>query len=176
MQLDTGIRHRAIQRGIPGRPHANPHDRHASTAQSTHTWKWTLGKKFIALKIRDEIEGKIVSTGEEILGIDQRSGGLGHWFFGSAGFHGGGQWSGKGKRWELQWESFDPDGKKYAGVSDHVQLGADAYTWQMRDITADGNATRTSGRTNVAATLLHLASVRPETGFSLVSGRDLWVS
>ena len=105
---------------------------------SMHTWRWTLGKKFITLRIQEEINGKVVSTGEEILGKDQSTGALAHWFFGSTGIHGSGTWSRNGDRWELKWRGFALGGKKYEAIGDHVQIDAHGYTWQLRDMTEDG--------------------------------------
>lgn len=122
-------------------PEGSPEIAPAGTKiHSTNSWTWTLGRKFIALRIRDEANGKVVSTGEELMGADQRTGGLGHWFFGSVGFHGDGVWSKQADAWALKWESFDPNGKKYEGTSYHIRLDENAYTWQMRDLSEDGKS------------------------------------
>jgi hypothetical protein len=63
---------------------------------------------------------------------------LGRWFFGSRGFHGSGIWSRTGDVWSIKWQSFEPDDKKIEGVSDHVRIDADTFTWQMRDIKENG--------------------------------------
>jgi len=97
-----------------------------SKVVSVHTWRWTLNKKFITLKIREEINGRVASTGEEILGTDQDSGALAHWFFGSTGVHGVGTWRRNGDTWELKWRAAAPGGKKYEAVGDHVQIDADS--------------------------------------------------
>jgi hypothetical protein len=109
---------------------------------STNSFRRTLGREFISLKIRDRIDGKLRSTGEEIIGHDNTAGKLGHWFFGSRGFHGNGLWSRTGDVWSIKWQSFEPDGKKIEGVSDHVRIDADAFTWQMRDIKENGKDVR----------------------------------
>ncbi len=110
-----------------------------SKVVSTHMWRWTLNKKFIALRIHEKIEGRVASTGEEILGRDQGSGALAHWFFGSTGIHGAGTWSRNGDTWALKWHAVAHGGKKYEATSYHVQIDADSYTWQLKDITEDGN-------------------------------------
>ena len=111
-----------------------------SKVVSMHTWRWTLGKKFITLRIQEEINGKVASAGEEILGKDQGTGALAHWFFGSTGIHGSGTWRRDGNQWELKWRGFGPGGKTYEAISDHVPIHADGYTWQMRDMTVNGNS------------------------------------
>jgi hypothetical protein len=97
-----------------------------------------LNKKFITLKIREEINGRVASTGEEILGTDQDSGALAHWFFGSTGTHGVGTWRRNGDTWELKWRAAAPGGKKYEAVGDHVPIDAVSYTWKIRDLTENG--------------------------------------
>lgn len=105
---------------------------------SRHTWRWTLDRRFIALKIVETIDGKTVSTGEEILGTDQSTGALTHWFFGSTGIHGAGEWQGRGNTWELKWRAYSPGGKIYEAVSDHIRIDDNAYTWQMKNLTENG--------------------------------------
>jgi hypothetical protein len=107
---------------------------------STNSWRSTLGKNFISLNIRDQIEGKPLSTGMEILGRNNDTGTLGHWFFGSKGFHGSGEWSRAGDVWSLKWKSFELDGKKYEGVSKQIQVDADTYTWQMVNLKENGKS------------------------------------
>jgi hypothetical protein len=109
-----------------------------SKVVSTNSWRSTLDKKFIALKIHEEIDGKVASTGEEILGKDQSTGELTHWFFGSTGSHGSGKWRRNGNTWELKWYGFAPGGKKYEAVAEQVQIDPDSYTWQLRNITENG--------------------------------------
>ncbi len=105
---------------------------------SSNSFHWTLGKKFMMLNIRDKVDGKLASTGHEIIGHDNTTGTLRQWFYGSKGFHGTGHWSRSGDVWTIKWESFEPDGKHYEGFSDHVSVDADTFTWQMRDIKEDG--------------------------------------
>jgi hypothetical protein len=109
-----------------------------SKVLSMQTWRRTLDRKFISLKIREEIDGRVASTGEEILGTDQDTGALAQWFFGSTGVHGVGTWHRNGERWELKWRAAAPGGKKYEAIADHIQLDADTYTWQLRDLTENG--------------------------------------
>ena len=106
----------------------------------TASWRWTLGKRFMSLKLRDEIDGKLTSTGDEILGVDNATGKLGHWFYGSNGFHGGGHWFRDGDSWAIKWRRLEPSGKVYDGVGDHIQIDADTYEWQIRDLKENGKA------------------------------------
>jgi len=101
-------------------------------------WQWTLAREFIVLRSRDEIDGKVSSTGHELVGFDDATGKLAHWLFGSTGGHGTGVWSREGDRWMLKWEAAAPGGKKFAGTSDQILIDADTYTWQMRDLTENG--------------------------------------
>jgi hypothetical protein len=94
----------------------------------------------MSLKLRDEIDGKLTSTGEEILGVDNATGKLGHWFYGSNGFHGSGHWFRDGDSWAIKWRSLEPGGKVYDGVGDHIQIDADTYEWQIRDFKENGKA------------------------------------
>jgi hypothetical protein len=92
----------------------------------------------MSLKIRDQIDGKINVTGDELIGGDNSTGKLGHLLFGSKGFLGTAHWSRDGDVWSITWQSFEPDGKKIEGVSQHVQIDADTFTWQMVDLKEDG--------------------------------------
>jgi hypothetical protein len=102
------------------------------------TWRWTMGKRFIGLSIREAIDGKVVGTGQEIVGIDEGTGQLAHWFFGSTGINGSGQWSREGDTWKLRWKCVAPDGKKQEGTSEQIFVDADTYTWQLRDLSENG--------------------------------------
>jgi hypothetical protein len=119
-------------------PEGNPIGPAGAHVVSRNSFRWTLGKKFISLIIRDKIDGKPGSTGHEFMGHDNQTDSLGHWFFGSRGYHGSGQWSRNGDKWFLTWKSHEPNGKYYEGVSDHVAVDANTFTWQMRDITENG--------------------------------------
>lgn len=109
-------------------------------SQVTHTesWRWAMNRKFIVLNLRDEIAGKVAATGQEILGLDESTGKLTHWYFGSTGGQGHGTWARRGNCWMLHWQGISPGGKKVQGTSDQILLDADTYTWQMRDITENG--------------------------------------
>lgn len=109
-----------------------------STVKHVETWRWLMGKKFIALSIRDEIGGKVVSTGHEYIGVDPGTGKLAHWFFGSAGGRGQGHWTRQEDCWMLHWQGFDARGDRVAGTSDQIRIDADTYIWHMRDIAVDG--------------------------------------
>ncbi|MHB8898358.1 MAG: hypothetical protein ACYC6Y_06395 [Thermoguttaceae bacterium] len=104
----------------------------------TESWRWSLAKKYIVLKFDDQIDGKTVSSGEELVGLDISTGKLMHWFFGSSGGHGQGEWSRQGDDWMLKWHGIGTGGKEIAGTSDQILIDAETYTWQMRDLTEDG--------------------------------------
>ena len=87
--------------------------------------------------MREEIDGKVAQSGQELVGFDESTGKLVHWFFGSTGVHGSGVWSRQGNLWMLTWQGIGPGGKKVEGTSDQILIDPDTYTWQMRDLRHD---------------------------------------
>lgn len=102
------------------------------------SWRWARDRKLLSLTLRDEIDGKVVQKGQEFVRFDDATGKLVHWFYGSTGTHGSGVWSRQGESWKLKWQGVDPGGKKIEGTSEQILIDADTYTWQMRDLTEDG--------------------------------------
>ncbi len=109
-----------------------------SKIMHTELWRRTFDKRCISLTFRDEIDGKVVQRGQERVVFDDATGRLVHWFIGSTGTHGNGAWSRQGEVWTLQWQGTAPGGEKLEGVSDHVSIDPDTYTWKMRELSNDG--------------------------------------
>ncbi|NLY02081.1 MAG: hypothetical protein GXY83_38855 [Rhodopirellula sp.] len=106
--------------------------------RSFESWRWGLGKKFILMNWREEIDGKHVVTSHYVIGPNLETGALSTWFFESLGGHGTGTWRSDGDKLVTPWRSFTPSGKKYQGVSDSVRIDDDTYLWQVRDVTESG--------------------------------------
>ncbi|MHB8861162.1 MAG: hypothetical protein ACYC6N_02075 [Pirellulaceae bacterium] len=107
---------------------------------TNNTWQWGLKTGFITLGIRDMIGDKVNLVGYELLGTDQATEELAHWFYGSDGGHGSGKWTRDGKNWKLTWECSVPGKKKVSGVSVIEPVDENTYTWEMVNLKENGEA------------------------------------
>lgn len=105
---------------------------------STGSDFWMENKSYIGYKFRDEIDGKVVHQGFEMVGVDPQSKKLIHWLFSIMGGWGTGEWSVEGNTWTLKWSATAADRTKYEGVSFLVPIDADTYTWEMKDNKKNG--------------------------------------
>lgn len=98
-------------------------------------------KNYIGLKFRDEIDGKVVHKGFEMIGVDPQSKKTIHWLFSILGGWGPGEWTVEGKTWKLRWTGTTAGGTKYEGVSFMVPVDPNTHTWEMKECKKNGKPT-----------------------------------
>jgi hypothetical protein len=109
--------------------------------RATCSYSWMQKRNYIRLKFRDEINGKVVHEGLEIVGVDPESKKIMHWLFSILGGWGQGEWTVEGKTWKLKWWGTTADGTKLEGVSYMVPLNDNTHTWQIKDCKRNGKLT-----------------------------------
>ncbi len=108
---------------------------------SFNSYYWMQNKNYIGFRFRDEIDGKVVHSGFEMIGVDPQSKKTIHWLFSVLGGWGPGEWSVDGKTWKLRWTGTTSDGTKYEGVSFMAPVDANTHTWEMKDCKKNGEPT-----------------------------------
>ncbi|MCL4852101.1 MAG: hypothetical protein KJZ78_12070, partial [Bryobacteraceae bacterium] len=108
--------------------------------RSTGSFYWMQNKNYIGYRFRDEVDGKLGHQGFEMIGVDPQSKKIIHWLFSIMGGWGTAEWTLDGKTWKLKWSGTIADGTTFAGVSYHVPIDADAFTWQMKQNTKNGKS------------------------------------
>jgi len=112
-----------------------------SKVRSFTSYSWMENKNYIGLRFRDEIDGKVVHSGFEMIGVDPQSKKTIHWLFSILGGWGPGEWTVEGKTWTLKWTGTTADGTKYEGVSFMVPVDANTHTCEMKECKKNGKPT-----------------------------------
>lgn len=106
--------------------------------KTTNRYSWIQNKNYIRLNFRDEIEGKTVHEGLEMIGLEPKTKKTIHWLFSIIGGSGTGEWSKLGETWVLTWNYTAGDGTTLEGVSHMVVIDDDTHTWQMKAMKQNG--------------------------------------
>lgn len=100
-------------------------------------YSWDEDKAFITGKYAVTKDGKTVSKGTQVFGVNQ-AGGLRSWMFDSTGTTSEAVWVRDEKRWVNETTGVLPDGSEVTSVNVIVPLGPDAFTWQTTERTVNG--------------------------------------
>ena len=95
------------------------------------------GKAFLHGKYSVSREGKVVTSGTQIIGKDPK-GGLRSWQFERDGGFGEWAWARDGNRWVIEGSGMQPDGEEDTATHLLVPLDKDTFTWQLIERTAGG--------------------------------------
>lgn len=106
--------------------------------KATTTYSWMQNRNYIRLKFRDEIAGKTVHEGLEMIGIDPKTKRPIQWLFSIIGGSGSGTWSRQNDTWILTWNYTAGDGTTLEGVSHMMVIDEDTHTWQMKSMKENG--------------------------------------
>jgi uncharacterized protein (TIGR02246 family) len=105
----------------------------------TISYAWDEDRAFLRGRYTLKKDGKVFSSGTQMIGKDP-SGGLRSWLFDRSGTYGESAWTRDGQRWVLEAAGTLPDGSTVTAVNLLVPLGKDAFTWQSVERTAVGTA------------------------------------
>ncbi|MCS7466938.1 hypothetical protein NZK35_09800 [Stieleria sp. ICT_E10.1] len=106
--------------------------------RTTNAYSWMQNKNYIRLKFRDEIGGKTVHEGLEMIGRDPKTKKTIHWLFSVIGGSGTGEWQKERDAWVLTWSYTAGDGTMLEGVSYLNVIDEDTHTWQMKKMKENG--------------------------------------
>ncbi len=109
-----------------------------ATVHSYSSYAWMQNKNYIGQRFRDEVEGKTVHEGFEMIGYDSKSKKTVHWLYSVLGGAGVGEWSVKDNVWQLKWSYTSGDGTELKGVSYLNPIDENTHTWQAKDLTENG--------------------------------------
>ncbi len=104
----------------------------------TITYRWDESKAFIRGKYRVKQGGKFVESGMEVIGKDSARSVIRSWVFQSDGGFTGFVWSREGKKWSLDVQGVQADGKELTATIHYIQVDANTLTWQAVNQTLDG--------------------------------------
>ncbi|HYT94140.1 MAG TPA: SgcJ/EcaC family oxidoreductase [Gemmataceae bacterium] len=101
------------------------------------TYVWGEDKLTIRGRYEVKKDGKVVSSGTQIIGKDPARG-LRSWQFDSNGSFGESVWGRDADRWVIDCAGSLPDGTEGSAVNILIPLGKDAFTWQSTERTVAG--------------------------------------
>jgi uncharacterized protein (TIGR02246 family) len=101
------------------------------------TYAWDENKVFLHGKYTLTKDGKTVSSGMQVIGMNP-GGGLRSWMFDSSGTTSDGVWVRDEKRWLQEAVGVLPDGTEVTSASVIIPLGPDSFTWQATDRAMNG--------------------------------------
>jgi uncharacterized protein (TIGR02246 family) len=101
-------------------------------------YEWDEDKVYLRSRYALKREGKVLSSGTQMIGKNP-GGGLRSWLFDSSGTFGESIWANDGGRWVIEAEATLPDGSEVTAVNLLIPLGKDAFTWQSVERTAAGS-------------------------------------
>ncbi len=101
-------------------------------------YSWDEGGAFLRGRYTLKRDGKVFSSGTQIIGKDPR-GGLRSWIFDSGGVFGESGWTRDGDRWVIEAGGTLPDGSEVTAVNFLIPTGKDSFTWQSVERTAAGS-------------------------------------
>jgi uncharacterized protein (TIGR02246 family) len=102
------------------------------------TYSWDENKVYLHCRYSLKTDGKVIASGNEIIGKDP-AGGLRSWLFDDSGTFGEAAWTREENRWVIEADGVLPDGSALTATNILVPVGKDAFTWQSVDRAADGN-------------------------------------
>jgi hypothetical protein len=108
---------------------------------STCSYYWMENKNYIGFKFRDEIDGRVIHQGFEMIGVDPKTKKTIHWLFSILGGWGPGEWTVENNTWKLKWSGTTADGTTYEGVSLMVPIDANTHTWELKECKKNGEPT-----------------------------------
>jgi uncharacterized protein (TIGR02246 family) len=101
------------------------------------TYKWDEDKTFIMGNYEVLKDGKQISRGTQVIGVNP-TGGLRSWLFDNSGTTSDALWVRDEKRWVSEAIGVLPDGTEVSSVNVAIRLGPDVFTWQTTDREVDG--------------------------------------
>ncbi|HKI37617.1 MAG TPA: SgcJ/EcaC family oxidoreductase [Gemmataceae bacterium] len=101
------------------------------------SYAWDEDRAFLRGRYSLKKDGKVVSSGTQVIGKDP-AGGLRSWVFDSSGSFGESSWSRDGDRWVIAAGGMLPNGSEVTATNVLIPLGKDAFTWQSIERTAGG--------------------------------------
>lgn len=101
------------------------------------SYAWDANKTFLYGKYSITKDGKPVSSGTQVIGLNP-SGGLRSWMFDDNGAANTAVWEHDGDRWVERANSTLPDGREIEAVNVLILLGSDTFSWQTTERTVDG--------------------------------------
>jgi uncharacterized protein (TIGR02246 family) len=100
-------------------------------------YSWDEDRAFLHCRYTLKKDGKVVSSGLQVIGKDP-AGGLRSWQFDRSGRVGESLWSRDGDHWVIEANAPLPDGGEAHTVNLLIPRGKDAFTWQPGKHTASG--------------------------------------
>lgn len=94
------------------------------------TYVWGEPKTFLYGKYTLTKDGKVVSSGTDILAINALEGGLRSWTFDNSGTFSNGVWTREGRNWIDESGGTLPDGSTINAENVLTPLGPNSFTWQ----------------------------------------------
>jgi uncharacterized protein (TIGR02246 family) len=101
-------------------------------------YAWEEDKAFLHCRYTLKKDGKVVTSGLQIIGKDP-AGGLRSWHFDRGGRFGESSWSRDGERWVIETNGMLPGGTETHSINYIIPHGKDAFTWQAGKHTAGGS-------------------------------------
>jgi uncharacterized protein (TIGR02246 family) len=102
------------------------------------SYSWDEDKVFLRGRYTVKRDGKVASSGTQVIGKDP-NGGLRAWQFDSSGSYGESSWSRDEGRWVVEASATLPDGSEATATNILIPLGKDAFTWQSVNRSVAGN-------------------------------------
>ena len=91
---------------------------------------WIAGKKFLERSFTTSENGKVVSSGKQIIGKDPLSQQITSWLFDSTGAHDQGLWTRQGQGWAIQSSGSTADGIPTVAVNQLKHVDDDTISWK----------------------------------------------
>ena len=102
-----------------------------------HVMEWDENQVFIVGKYKVTKDGKVVTSGMQVIGTNP-TGGLRSWMFDGSGTICEGVWVRDDKHWVNEATGVLPNGVEITSLNLIVPMGPDAFTWQTTDRAANG--------------------------------------
>lgn len=110
--------------------------------KATTSYAWDEGKNFLNVKysVVGLKDGKTLSSGSQVIGVDPASGEIHGWTFDSAGGVGEATWTWDGTRWQIESHGTLADGSTSSALNLLTPAGKDAFTWRSVQRTQNGES------------------------------------
>lgn len=110
--------------------------------KATTSYAWDEGKNFLNVKynVASIKDGKVISSGLQVIGVDPASGEIHGWTFDSAGGVGESTWTWDGSRWHIESHGTLADGSTSSALNLLAPAGKDAFTWRSVQRTQNGES------------------------------------
>lgn len=102
--------------------------------------EWVAGGNFLKRSFEVSADGKVESSGVQVIGWDPLSGSVTSWEFGADGGHGRGWWAKDESNWVIQSESVTAAGEIMQATNMLTLLGEDEFRWQSTNRSVQGVA------------------------------------